>query len=397
MAISTRRLRPLTIDRVRWRWRVLDAWAYGQLMVAREDRRTMAWYIPGPIATVRVVRYPRDALEGTYLAPALPEFLAMGPAAAAALARWVEGPAEKTRAVAAAPPALPVPVAWSKTRAEGRRWFVQEGADEEPVRAVIEERLQRPVVAPMLSELEAELGEQATRSLARECLEALVARGSLPESWLGGARTYSKGLYTWPSEGEPEVPSLRVLWALARAPAAVEHAERLVREHLARERAFMGDAGEHREGRDGPVVPRWIVVERALWPDATPVVLGPGVRIDDLVQTAETFAWWKRAFGDGVFDALAWPMEAYREDAQSMRQSPLATAAYLACEAERRWSVLRAEGARFAPFALMRETLMGEPIASTPSLAEPAAGIVGTGHVLWGGSDGEPLLVASLR
>jgi hypothetical protein len=399
MAINTRRMRPVVIDGVRWRWRGFDG-MYGndQLVVMREDRGTVAWYIPGGRARVRVRRTPRDELDGEYWAPALAELNEFGPRAAVALARWVEGPEPKQRVDAAvAEPALPE--GWAALRAEGARWFDPEG-DEEAVRAVIEERLQEPMIARWLAELEKTLGDELSERFTRECEEALVARGVLDESWLrpearrvGYGSTHLRDDAPWGTRG------LRELWALAKAPRAVVEAERLAREYEARFRALAPSERLDSE----PAALRWLVVDHprftenpvqvtraiSVWPEPYNRRLSEEVDIavDDIVAMSN--------------DALSRPFNALRADYSATNELPLLRMACEQWRAHRNWSMLVERGARVRPSLegsrFAHERWAGSALGELPWVTEPLAAILRLGFLLIDAMPGHMVLVAALE
>jgi hypothetical protein len=402
MAISTKRMRPVVVDGVSWHWRGFERmWADEQLVVMRDDRRTVAWYIPGQRARVRVRRTPKDALDGEYWAPELPEFNEFGPRAAVALARWVEGPAPKQR-VAAYVDAVsnpPLSAVWEALRAEGARWFDPEG-DEEAVRAVIEERLQEPMIAPWLGALERTLGDETTEHFTRECLEALVARGVLDESWL---RPETRGVgygATSLGDGVPWGPrGLRELWALAKAPRAVVEAERLAREYEERFRAFA--ASELLDSE--PAELRWLVVDHPritenpvrrmgtvlAWPTSYDSVLASLVSAsaEDLVALDE--------------DSSERPPVALRAEYSAPNSVPLIRMACAQWRAHRNWSLLVRRGVEtlgaLPEPCMMHPRWKGRSLADVPWVTEPIVAILRLGFLLIDALPGHLVLVAALE
>lgn len=390
----------MVVDGVSWHWRGFEAmWADEQLVVMRDDRRTIAWYIPGNRARVRVRRSPKDALDGDYWAPELPEFNEFGPRAAVALARWVEGPAPKERVNVNVVLVPPLPAGWDALRAEGSRWFAPVG-DEEAVRAVIEERLQEPMIAPWLRELEQTLGPELSERFARECLEALVARGVLDDSWL---RPDTRGVgygSTSLRDGVPWGPrGLRELWALAKAPRAVVEAERLAREYEARYRALVAPELLDSE----PAELRWLVVDNPrikespvrrsadidAWPTPYTEVLSFAIATsaEDLAALSE--------------DARAAPSEALRADYSRTSVLPLV---HMACEqwrAHRNWSLLVARKASIvgalSESGFVHERWEGRALADVPDVTEPIDAILRLGFLLIDTLPGHMVLVAALE
>ncbi|MBL8685238.1 MAG: hypothetical protein JNK05_39030 [Myxococcales bacterium] len=402
MAINTRRMRPVVVDGVSWHWRGLDRfWRNERLVVMRDDRRTVAWYIPGPRARVRVRRTPKDALDGVYWAPELPEYNEFGPRAAVALARWVEGPAPKERVVVDVDAALnpPLPAGWDALRAEGARWFDPEG-DEEAVRAVIEERLQEPMIAPWLGELEQTLGPELSDRFTRECTEALVARGTLDDRWLrpetrcvGYGSTSLRDGVPWGTRG------LRALWALAKAPRAVVEAERLAREYEARFRAFA--AAEWLDSE--PAELRWLVVDH------------PRVKENPVHRIADVFAWpmpYSEVLSTSVAapadaivalreDESARPFEALRPEYSKTNELPLIRMACEQWRAHRSWSLLLERGARtvgaLPEAGVMHPRWEDRALTDVPWVTEPLDAILRLGFLLIDTLPGHMVLVAALE
>ncbi len=399
MAINPRRMRKLTVDGARWFWRADGVWGLDQLVVLREDRRTMLWLRNGANPTLRVVRSPRDELEGLYVVPNLPALMELGPGAAASLARWIESDAPKQRVVPAplAPAALD-PIR-KECRREGRYWFDPEG-DEDAVRAVLEEILQRPVIAPLLAELERELGPRKTQQWTSECLEALVARGALDDRWLrADARRVAVDAQRIRDEAPCGFRSLRALWALAKAPRAVLDAERLAREFEARYRAFVSD---DRLG-DGPAALSWLVVEH-------PRV--GAIPVQDPSGAPMTFApmheWWAVTMqleSEALLSLVEWPettrtLDAYRADASA--QSPLLALAWQHTEEQRAWRALCERGVELrrdesAEQDGVHRRWLGRPARSVPALCEPTAAIARAGFALWSAMPWRMVLIATVQ
>jgi hypothetical protein len=397
MTINPRSMRKLTVDGARWFWRAGGAWGLDQLVVLREDRRTMLWLRNGANPTLRVVRSPRDEREGLYVVPDLPALMEPGPGAAAALARWIESDAPKQR-VAAAPIAQLDPLA-KECRREGRYWFNPEG-DEDAVRAVLEETLQRPIIAPFLADLERELGPRKTQQLASECLEALVARGVLDEPWLRrDARRVAVDAQPIRDDAPYGLRSLRALWALAKAPRAVLDAERLAREFEARYRAFVSD---DRLG-DGPAALSWLVVEH---PRVSPMpVHDPSGAPMTVAPMHEWWAVTMQLASEEQRALVAWPestrtLAAYRADASA--QSPLLALAWQHTEELRAWRALCERGVEVRRDESVEQDgvhrrWLGQPARSIPAMCEPTAAIARAGFALWSAMPWRMVLVATVQ
>ncbi len=391
-------MRPLVIDGVKWFWRSASPYNLDQLVVFREDRRTMLWYSAGQNARVRVERRPKDELEGLFVVPALPALIEPGPGAAAALARWIESDAPKAR-IQQQPTEPPPRPEWRSLRSEGRRWFAPEG-DEEPVRAVIEELLQRPVIAPFLRSIEEELGPRATRQLTSECLEALVARGVLDESWLRpDARRVAVDEQGVRDDAPLGFRSLRALWALASAPRAALEAERLAREF---EQRFLSFVSADRLG-DGPAELSWLVV------DSPRVASMPVTRPGGGPLTFDPMhEWWSVVVQlptEALLALVEWPpaerpLEAYRSDASS--QHPLLKLCWQHAEEARVWRELAEREARIALGDRVEDEGVsarwaGKLLSEVPALCEPTAAITRAGFALWSALPWRMVLMASVQ
>lgn len=400
MGISPRAMRSLMIDGVRWFWRGADLYDLDQLVVLREDRRTMVWARLGLNPRVRIERRPKSESDGVFALPDLPALMELGPGAAAALARWAEGDAVKQR-LGAAPPAELSPE-WKQCRGEGRYWYKPEGADEgeELVRAVIEERLQRPVIAPLLRGIEDELGPKQSEQLARECAEALVARGVLDEPW---ARSDTRRVAVDELRIRDDAPwafrSLRALWALAKAPRAVLEAERLAREY---ERAYRETVSGDRLERELAAL-CWVVVEH-------PYVAQLPVRhqAGGPMFYGPMHEWWRETV-DLVTDEhralLEWPsparpLLAYHANASA--QSPLLELPWQHIEERVVWRAMADAGLSFRAGAMMEESGVharwhGRALREAPSMAEASASIARAGFALWTAMPWRMVLIATVQ
>lgn len=398
MAISTRGLRPLVINGVSWAWRMYDPWDGNELMVVRSDRRTIAWLFWGANVTARIERRGDDT-SGVYVVPAEVVDGEWGPRLAARFAAWADSDAPKQPVAPALAP--PTPSEWRPLRDEGRYWFSPEGHDEgeERVRAVIEERLQQPVIASMLPALEAELGPTLTRSFALECAEALVARGVLDESWLlPETRSIAMDRFDPLEERAWGIRSLRALWALAKAPRAVIEAERLAREFEQRVRAIRVDRSEA-----GLAALSWVVVEHPR--ERRFPIQYPG-------EGEPQFEPWHRWFREllelpteALRALVEWPpplrpIDGYRADASA--QTPLLELCRQRCEERRAWRALCESDARVRPHEKLEAngflpSLAGAPLRSLPALFDPSADVSRAGFALWSELPWRMVLIATVQ
>jgi hypothetical protein len=270
------------------------------------------------------------------------------------------------------------------------------------VRAVIEETLQRPVIAPMLGELERELGPVETARLTRECVETLVARGWLDdESWLrADARPVVMDTFTL-GDAEPlrGVRTLRALWALGRAPKSVLACEALAREFEARSRAMSGDG---RERDEGPAELCWLVVERARTGRTFPIVTPEGAAVE-LTGLRER---WRAVLAPSpattaALDREALPPGAYCPEAETTTPPPLLSLAHQQHEDSLRWDALCAAGARFdrdtaAVERLLAPARWGAEASRVTSPTECARAIVREGFALWTALPRTMVLIATV-
>ncbi|MFO0562554.1 MAG: hypothetical protein U0269_31345 [Polyangiales bacterium] len=399
MAISTRRLRPLVIDGVSWAWRMYDPWDGNELSVFRVDRRTTVRVRWQPNALARIERRG-GAERGWFIVPPEIAGLEWGPGLAAAIARWAESDVEKQRPVAPAPP--PIAPEWKECRAEGRYWFNPDGADsgEELVRAVIEERLQQPVISSFLPELEREIGPRVTEQFTRECLEALVARGALDESWLlPETRRVAVDALRIRDDAPSGFRSLRALWALAKAPRAVVEAERLAREF---ERAYRDTVSRDRLEPELAEL-SWVVVEHP-YVAAIPVRHQAG----GPMSHGPMHEWWSELVDlrtEANRALLQWPPAdrpslAYHPNASD--QTPLIDLPYQHIEERRAWRALCDAGLRFRAGSSMDESGLhprwhGRPVREAPSMVEATAAIARAGFALWTAMPWRMMLIATVR